>query len=127
MAVLHPLMTRCPVCSAPTFIERLRCTECHTAVEGRFSADWMQALTPEQLGFVRVFVTCRGKIKDVEEALGVSYPTVVSRLDEIAEAIAGAPQPAVSPDHASHRKEILDALAAGTISAEEAAKRLRRS
>jgi hypothetical protein len=126
---LHPLLTRCPVCSGATFIERLRCTSCGTAVEGQFSQDWVQALTREQLGFVKVFLSCRGKIKDVEQALGISYPTVVSRLDEVVEAMTGAPPPAPPPDpeRGERRKKVLEDLESGAIDAEEAARRLRHS
>jgi hypothetical protein len=66
---LHPLPTRCPICGGGTHVERVRCGACDTAVEGRFTAGWVQGLSPEQLAFVRVFLSCRGKIKDVEQAL----------------------------------------------------------
>jgi len=130
---------RCPLCSEPTFVERVRCEGCGTALEGRFTLDWMGTLTREQLAFVKVFLGCRGKIKDVEEALGISYPTVVSRLDEVVAAVAGgkvapAPPPAARAGPASapavradRRKQILDDLGSGAIDADEAARRLRNS
>ncbi len=123
---LRPAPTSCPVCDSPTYVERVRCSACGTAVEGRFSSDWVRSLTKEQLAFVKVFVSCRGKIKDVEQALGISYPTVVSRLEEVAEAVAGtraAPPEPTSPT----RRQVLDDLAAGTIDADEAARRLRKT
>jgi hypothetical protein len=127
---IHTLPTRCVVCGGSTVIERVRCTECSTAVEGTFGAGWSQSLSPEQAAFARVFLEQRGKIKDVEQVLGVSYPTVVSRLDEVVVALTGRP---AAPREASvsraqqHRKDVLDALAAGTIDADEAARRLRES
>ncbi|TNV55387.1 DUF2089 domain-containing protein, partial [Corallococcus exiguus] len=78
-----PVPTRCPFCGGGTVIERVRCDGCASAVEGRFTTGWVQQLSPEQLAFVRVFIACRGKIKDVEQALGLSYPTVVARLREV--------------------------------------------
>ena len=123
----HPLPTRCPVCSAGIYVEKVRCVECGAAIEGRFSNDWMPSLTREQLGFVKVFVSCRGKIKDVEEALGVSYPTVVSRLEEVADAISGQGETNRRHGQGDDRKKILDDLAAGLIDAEEAARRLRKA
>ena len=127
---LHPLPSRCPVCSGETHVERLRCDGCGSAVEGRFARDWVAALTREQLGFVRVFLTCRGKIKDVEQALGISYPTVISRLDAVVEALGGAAAGAPAPDpgdRPERRKQILEDLASGAIDAEEAARRLRQT
>lgn len=117
-------------------MERVRCGACDTAVEGRFTAGWVQGLSPEQLAFVRVFLSCRGKIKDVEQALGLSYPTVVSRLDAVVAALgedvppAPPPPPSSSP-HPSRggqrRAQILDDLAAGLIDADEAARRLKKA
>ncbi len=122
-----PVLTRCPVCGEGNQVERVRCSACGVAVEGRFSLGWPALLTAEQLAFVRVFVECRGKIKDVEEALGLSYPTVVARLDEIVRAIQSErparPEPA--PPTADRRKQILDDLASGAIDVEEATRRLR--
>lgn len=112
-------------------MERVRCQSCGTAVEGRFSLDWVSRLASEQLRFARVFLECRGKIKDVEQALGLSYPTVVARLDEVVTAIQSAlpPHPSRSsgPDAAEARRRILDELASGAIDADEAARRLRHS
>jgi len=45
------------------------------------------ALTPEQIQFVEVFLKNKGKIKDVEAELEISYPTVVARLNEVVRAM----------------------------------------
>ena len=123
----HPIPSQCPVCTRALYLERVRCTTCGTAVEGRFTLDWPARLTREQLAFVRVFVTCGGKIKDVEEKLGISYPTVVSRLDEVIAAVAGAdePQPP-APRVSSSRREILDRLSRGELDAREAERLLKK-
>ncbi|RKH00370.1 DUF2089 domain-containing protein [Corallococcus sp. CA053C] len=126
-----PIPTRCPVCGGGTVVERVRCDGCASAVEGRFTTGWVQQLSPEQLAFVRVFIGCRGKIKDVEQALGLSYPTVVARLDDVVEALGntpGAPPPPPARERASPRRaQILDDLAAGLIDADEAAQRLKKA
>lgn len=120
--------TRCPICAAPTDVEKVRCPSCGTGVEGRFSLGWVQQLSPEQLAFVRVFLGCRGKIKDVEAALGLSYPTVVARLDEVVAALDREPTSMPLPGSKAReesRRQVLDDLAAGVIDAKEAARRLR--
>lgn len=127
-AAAFPIPSRCPACSSATYVERVRCGECGTAVEGHFSSGWTSALSPEQLAFVELFIHCRGKIKDVEQALGLSYPTVIARLDDVVDAMRkprghGA-RGQVAPIDA--RKQILDELAAGGIDADEAARRLKR-
>jgi hypothetical protein len=113
--------TTCPVCSGTLAIARLACGSCGTALEGEFSSGRLGRLSREQQSFVEVFLECRGKIKDVEERLGISYPTVVSRLDQVVQAL-GAPA-----EEPRGRKvdDVLEALARGEITAEEAAKRLK--
>lgn len=103
-------------------IERMRCESCGTAVEGRFDLEWPSQLSKEQLSFVKVFLLSRGKIKDVEHALGISYPTVVSRLDEVVARLAPQPEPL-----RAHRLKILERLAAGAIDLDEAERLLREN
>jgi hypothetical protein len=130
----RPLPTRCLVCSGPVQVERVRCQACACALEGQFGLDWVGALSGDQLQFVKVFLNCRGKIKDVEQALGLSYPTVVSRLDAVVEAIGGARgvagtaearAPAVAPS-TPQRLEVLEQLANGTLDIDAAEALLRR-
>jgi len=61
----------------------LHCSGCSTSLEGRFRWAGGRKLTREQWTFLEEFVRARGKIKDVEQALGVSYPTVVARLNDV--------------------------------------------
>src|SRR5689334_10893908 len=119
------VLTRCPVCKGALTVARLSCRGCGTAIEGRFHLGWLERLSAEQLAFVRVFLECRGKIKDVEQALGLSYPTVVARLEETLNALRAEPPAPAAPDRSTQRKQILDELASGAIDATTAAERLR--
>ena len=112
------------MCGDELRIVRLQCGGCTSALEGNFTLGRLQRLTREQLQFVEVFLKCRGKIKDVEEELGISYPTVVARLNEVVQAM-GLEVQQEEADRGTRRQRILDDLAAGTISAAEAATRLR--
>lgn len=117
--------TSCPVCAAPLRIARLECDTCHSALEGDFTTGRLGRLSREQQAFAEVFLECRGKIKDVEERLGISYPTVVSRLEHVVQAMGA---PAQVEDAAARSKRVdalLEALARGEITPEEAAKRLK--
>lgn len=113
----------CPVCSGANLeVQRLGCLACGSAVEGHFEAGWPAKLSSAQLQFVRVFLACRGKIKDVEAALGLSYPTVVARLDDVVSAL-GEPRPGPPADRS--RLEVLEALARGELDVDQAEKKLR--
>src|SRR4030095_12528863 len=89
----HQVLTRCPVCSGDLHLVRLECHACGRARQGKSPLGRLARLTREQLQFVEVFIRCRGKIKDVEEELGISYPTVVARLNEVVQAMGFAVRP----------------------------------
>jgi hypothetical protein len=120
----HQVLTRCPVCGDDLRIVRLECPACASSIQGNFTLGRLARLTREQLQFVEVFIRCRGKIKDVEEELGVSYPTVVGRLNEVVQAM-GFEVRQEDADLAARRQQILDELASGNVTAAEAANRLR--
>jgi len=96
--------------------------------------DRLSQLIPEQRYFVEVFLLCEGKLNCVQDELGISYPTVRNRLDEIIRALkrerivespvpavpAAQPAPPASAEDMAQRQEILDRLARQEISLEEA-------
>jgi hypothetical protein len=84
---MNNLPSGCPVCGNTLTVTRLQCGNCGTGIDGAFGLGRLQALNPEQVQFLETFVKSRGKIKDVEEALGISYPTVVSRLNDLVRAM----------------------------------------
>ncbi len=106
-------------------LERLRCEACSTAVEGRFGLDWTSQLSREQLAFVKVFIGARGKIKDVESALGISYPTVISRLDAVVARLEAPDRPTQSPT--TRRLKVLERLSTGELTLDEAERLLRET
>lgn len=125
---------RCPVCDHEMKISKLTCTCCPTKIEGEFSSCKFCRLPPEQLIFVETFIKCRGNIKEVEKELGISYPTVRSRLDSVIEGLGygmdkvkeSEPLMVNSPEESIRRQEILEALDRGEISAMEATQQLRK-
>lgn len=124
--MMRPLPSRCPLCSGRVHVERVKCESCECAVEGQFSLDWQGSLSPEQTAFVKVFLVCRGKIKDVEQALGISYPTVVSRLDDVVAALGGQTLPPVQQAPAEKPLDVLEQLSSGAIDVNEAERRLKK-
>ncbi len=124
----HPLPGGCPVCGGEMYITRTYCPDCDVTLEGRFSPGRLHHLAPEQLHFVETFIRCEGTIKRVERELGISYPTVRSRLQEVIRAMGFA----VVSDYAEEaelteaaRREVLDQLDRGEITSEQALEMLR--
>jgi hypothetical protein len=123
---MRPAPTRCPICQSELTVARLQCSSCDTTIEGNFVLGQFSNLTPEQLEFTFTFVRCEGKINRVEQELGVSYPTIRNRLNEVIRALGyepGKDEPVeITQDK---RNSILADLSAGKINAEEATRLLR--
>ncbi len=116
----------CPICDELLEVTELYCRNCDTTVSGHFELSRFHQLTPEQLAFAELFIRCEGKITRVEDELGLSYPTVRNRLNELIEALGYKVRPDTEPGPtAEERKAVLDRLAAGDISSEEAIELLR--
>lgn len=116
-------MALCPSCSARLRVSRMACPECGLAVEGEFTTGRLALLSPEQQRFVEIFLTSRGNIREVEHVLGISYPTVRKRLDEVIEALGN--EAVESAEESNRRNEILSQIERGELSAKEGARLLR--
>jgi hypothetical protein len=117
---MYQVPTACPVCHDELIVTRLACRNCGTALEGRFSLEKIFQLTPEQLHFVEVFLRCEGKLNRVQDELGLSYPTVRSRLEEVIQALGYEVEGKDEGIDEERRQEILQKLAAKEITSEEA-------
>jgi hypothetical protein len=116
---MYPVPTECPICHDDLLVTHLTCRNCGTGLEGRFAMGRLFQLTSEQIHFVEVFLRCEGKINRVQDDLGLSYPTVRSRLDEVISAL-GYEVGAQQDSGDVQRQEILERLARNEISSEEA-------
>lgn len=122
----YKVLNRCPVCSSKLLVKKLQCSKCSTVIENDFELSKFDYLTAGQLEFVEVFLRSRGNIKDVEKALGVSYPTVRAKLDEVLTALGYRTEKQEVKEREAQNKDVLDALEKGDISPEEAIKLLNK-
>lgn len=116
------VLGKCPVCGEELEVTRLSCRNCHTNIEGNFSLCKFCKLSNEQKYFLEAFIKNRGNIKEIEKDLGISYPTVRNKLEDVIETLGYKPrysEPKVD------KKEILRRLDEGEISSEEAIKLLK--
>ncbi len=109
----------CPVCKGELSIERIKCTNCHTEIIGDFHVSDFSKLDDRQLDFIKTFIKSKGNIKEMEKELGISYPTVRGRLDEIS-AVLGIEE--VSAQSEKDNADVLAMLEKGELSIEEALK-----
>ncbi|HEY7738179.1 MAG TPA: DUF2089 domain-containing protein [Candidatus Limnocylindria bacterium] len=130
------VIATCPVCSGELEISRLHCGSCGTTIEGEFGVGRFGRLSREQMTLLESFLRSRGNLKEMERALGISYPTVRARVEALVQALGlgdGEPIEIVDDEDAtegdevatSARREILEKLAKGDIDSAAAAAGLR--
>jgi hypothetical protein len=108
--------TSCPSCGEGLLVVKLECPECGTGVAGRYRMCPVCSLTGESRRLFNMFLESRGNLKDVQRKLGISYPTVRARIEELFRALGGGER---------HPLEILDDLHNGELSVERAVELLR--
>jgi hypothetical protein len=131
----HDVISTCPVCSSELAVTRLHCRSCGTTLEGDFSVGRFGRLSRDQMTLLESFLRSRGNLRDMERELGISYPTVRSRVEALVRALGFGPRgddddtdetAATPPAPAGgSRQEILERLARHDIGAEEAAAAIR--
>lgn len=137
----------CPSCQGPLHPRVLECRTCDIRVEGDFEGSEFDRLSRDELHLLRIFIRCEGRIRDMEAALGVSYPTVKARLASLRERLGlgeahetadapdadaasedAAPPESDSPDTRSPPLDVdtlLDEVEKGEVDGDEALRRLR--
>lgn len=124
-------ITRCPICDGALNVTRVACVRCSVSIEGRFDPCRFCRLGPEQLAVIEMFLKREGNLSRVAEEMGVSFPTARNRLTAALAAL-GLAEPTTVPaarrsesNSEDRRREVLEALARGELSAEAAANALR--
>jgi len=117
---MYPVIGKCPVCGDTLSVARLHCRSCDSALEGQFSLGRFYQLTPEQLAFVETFIRSEGKLTRLQGELGMSYPTARARLTDVIQALGYEIRGEPEPVSVEERKGILEQLASGKITSEQA-------
>jgi len=116
--------TTCPVCQGEYEITTLTCKKCGAGLNGHFHGCDFCNLNQEDAYFVLTFLKCRGSIKEMEKALGISYPTVKNRLEKIIVGL-GLDTTMSRDEIKAERQKIFARLENGEITADEAADLIR--
>ena len=129
----HDVISTCPVCSNELAVTRLHCRSCGTTLEGDFSVGRFGRLNRDQLTLLESFLRSRGNLREMERELGISYPTVRSRVEALVRALGFGPRadtddpddPTTGQAAGGTRDEILQALSRHEMSADDAAAAIR--
>ena len=109
---------RCPSCRRVMTPVRLSCPLCDLTVQGSFSVSPLAMLPPEDQALAMAFIRSYGSIKQLQETMGVSYPTARARLDRLVAALDRTMEADVNP------RQTLNRLSRGEITFDEAMKSL---
>lgn len=110
----------CPTCSGELRVRGLGCDTCGTEVRGAFEPCALCTLPANERELIETFLISRGRVKTLQEHLGVSYPTARGRLEAALDAMGIEAARPADP----YRRALAE-LAAGKIDVEEAQLRLR--
>ena len=120
----HRAPSDCPVCGDHLSVTRLGCASCGSELAGVFAACPYCSLSEADSAMLRVFLTSRGNMREVEKHLGVSYPTARLRFAQLLDKLDLAGEAAAPP---LTREQILSEVAAGALRARRGAAAARRS
>ena len=81
----------CPVCGDNLVTTSKGCLTCGTQIAGEFASCEFCALSEADLDLLKVFLSSRGNLREVEKFLQVSYPTARARLDAVLVKLGLAP------------------------------------
>jgi len=127
---MNKILSRCPVCGGDLLVTKLYCMACDTTLEGHFqpTSNPFSDLSNDQVQFLLTFIRCEGKFNRMETEMNLSYPTLRKMFNEILRAMGfepGKEEPQITRLSPDERLQILDDLAQGVITSEEAQRRLR--
>jgi hypothetical protein len=126
---MKKMIEKCPVCANDLVITKFYCGQCGTTLTGQFGSPTsiFSRLSEDQIAFLLTFIQCEGKFNRMEEQLGISYPTLKNRFNDILAAMGFSNSPAQESNAltADDRIEILQKLDRGELKPEEAEMMLR--
>lgn len=77
------MVSQCPCCNEMLKITTLQCPDCGMEMKNDFELSAFDRLNHEQYAFLMAFLKQRGNLKNVQNNLGVSYPTAKKKLDDL--------------------------------------------
>jgi hypothetical protein len=135
---MQKLFNQCPACGGQLIITECKCPACQLQMRGEFQSGQLSSLSDETLTFIKVFLVARGNLTEVERVLGISYPTIRNKLDEINNILNRSSDTIIIPEKTTGsaaekkaasaedaRKDILQQVSDGRLSPAEAVQKLK--
>lgn len=111
------LIQECPICQEKQLrLKKLECVGCGVSFEGDFYSSPLLNLSSEHQHFIELFILNSGSLKKMADSMGISYPTVRSRLDVVIEELKQQIEKKVD-----YKNDILERVKQGRLTPEKAA------
>ena len=80
-------MTKCLICKEVLSIDSISCSACNTTYKGKFYFPHLARLSLDEQKLAESLILYGGNLKEMSEALQVSYPTLKKRLNELSHSL----------------------------------------
>ena len=99
---MSKLISKCPCCNSTLNITSLQCPDCGVELRNTFELSTFDRLDKEQMNFLLSFLRHRGNLKNLQEEIGLSYPTAKKRLEELLVTLE------IAQENNNAKQEVLD-------------------
>lgn len=113
-------MISCPTCKDTMNVSHLHCERCSLNLQGQFMLPRLARMPKEHQKLAEAFLLAGGNFKVLAEQLGISYPTLRRRVDDVMASLRGL----LSEDR-KKGDEILTRIEQGSMSAQEGLRLIR--
>lgn len=113
-------MLRCTVCSGQLQVREMACPACDVQVSGEFGFPRLLRLSSKNLMLAEALVLSGGNLKALAQSLGISYPTLRKRVDDLIGELGK-----LRAEDERRIDEILRGVEAGTIPAAKGTRMIR--
>ncbi len=103
-------MLRCSVCNELLRVREMACAACEMQLSGDFGFPRLLRLSAKNLTLAEALIIAGGNLKSLAQTLGISYPTVRKRVDDLIEELG-----ALRADDERRIDEILRGVESGKI------------
>ncbi len=113
-------MLHCTVCEAMLEVREMACPACDLRLGGEFAFPRLLRLSGRSLALAEALLMAGGNLKASAQSLGISYPTLRKRVDDLIEELE-----TLRAEDEGRIDEILRAVETGTIPAAKGTRMIR--
>lgn len=108
----------CPNCGNVLTVRKKECRRCGLGLEADFDESPLVLLPREEQDFILEFVLCGGNFRALSQEVGLTYPTLRTRLDRIITRLKGISRSVTA-------EGVLEAIDQGSLTAREGIRKLK--